>query len=131
MIVIDASAVIEILLGTRLARQCRDRVLDSGDVCCAPHLIDVEVAQVLRRYAARSVITDQRGEQALEDLLDLPIERYPYDPLLARVWQLRHSVSAYDAVYVALAEVLEARLVTCDARLAGSHGHCVQLEVIT
>ena len=123
MIVADASAIVEILLRTRLAGECQNRLLSPGEPICAPYLLDIEVAQVLRRYTLSSDISPERGREALEDLLDFPITRYPHEPFLMRIWQLRHSLSAYDAAYVVLAEILDASLVTCDGRIARSHGH--------
>jgi predicted nucleic acid-binding protein len=96
----------------------------------APHLLDLEVAQVLRRHAASGQIEAERGRLALLDLEDLPIRRYPHRLLLQRVWELRHNMTAYDAVYIALAEVLGAPLVTCDRRLAGAAGHNAQIELV-
>ena len=114
MIVVDASAVIEMLLRTRLGVLCSDRLLRPGELLCAPHLLDVEVLQVLRRYAARGELPEDRGDQALGDFADLPLQRYPHQPLLTRIWDLRHLLSAYDAAYVALAEALDAP--ACDLR---------------
>ncbi len=96
----------------------------------APHLLDVEVTQVLRRLVQRKEVTVERAEQALEDLARLVIERHEHQPLVGRVWQLRDSISAYDGVYVALAEALDAPLVTCDAKLAGAHGHHAKIELV-
>lgn len=96
----------------------------------APHLLDVEVAQILRRYAATGVITVLRGQEALQDLLDLVVTRYPHDVFLQRAWELRDNLTAYDAVYVALAEALGAPLVTCDGKLAAAPGHDARVEVI-
>jgi len=87
-----------------------DRLSAAGETLHAPHLLDLEVAQVLRRYAASGEIDPQRGAQVLEDLADLPLARYPYDVFLSRIWEHRNNMTAYDAVYVALAEVLEAPL---------------------
>jgi len=84
----------------------------------APHLIDLEVAQVLRRYERSGAISAQRGAEALTDLADFPLTRYPHFVLLERIWQMRHSLTAYDAAYLALAEALDARLVTRDRALA-------------
>ncbi len=86
----------------------------------APHLLDVEVTQVLRRYANAGEINEGRGSEALADLADFPIRRYPHGFLLTRAWSLRHNFTAYDAVYVALAESLNARLLTHDQRLAAA-----------
>ena len=131
MIVVDASAALEMLLGTPVGERCRERLLAAGEVLCAPHLLDVEAAQVLRRFAARGEITAERGREALTDLLDLPLTRYPHGPLLERAWEMRDAVSAYDAVYLALAEALDAPLVTCDARIARAHGHRASVRVLS
>ncbi|HUI15884.1 MAG TPA: type II toxin-antitoxin system VapC family toxin [Xanthobacteraceae bacterium] len=121
MIVIDASALLEILLRTPSAQAVETRLFEEPrQTMHAPHLLDVEVAQVLRRYAAMGEIDDQRGAEALADLADFPIRRYPHDFLLTRVWTLRNNFTAYDAVYVALAEALNARLLTRDQRLAAA-----------
>ena len=129
MIVVDASAVLEVLLRTPRGRGIEQRLLAEGESLCAPHLLDVEVAQVLRRYALAGQLDDRRGQEALQDLADLPIERYPHDVLLGRAWELRENLTVYDAVYVALAELLEATLVTADQRLAESPGHSADVEV--
>ncbi len=102
----------------------------AGETLHAPHLIDVEVAQVIRRYAARGDISAARGGEALADLSDLPLQRYEHDFLIPRVWELRDNLTAYDAVYVALAEALEAPLVTGDLRLAAAAGHGARVDVI-
>ena len=121
MIVIDASALLEVLLRTSSAQAVETRLFGQPrQTLHAPHLLDVEVAQVLRRYAAMGEIDDQRGTEALADLADFPIRRYPHDFLLTRVWTLRNNFTAYDAVYVALAEALNARLLTRDQRLAAA-----------
>lgn len=121
MIVIDASALLEVLLRTPSAPAVETRLFEAPrQTLHAPHLLDVEVAQVLRRYATMGEIDDQRGTEALADLADFPIRRYPHDVLLTRVWTLRNNFTAYDAVYVALAEALNARLLTRDQRLAAA-----------
>ena len=96
----------------------------------APHLIDMEVTQVLRRYAASGRVEPARCRDALDSLLDLPLDRYPHGVLLPRVWQLRHNLTAYDAVYVALAEALDATLLTRDRRLAAAPGHRARIELV-
>ena len=96
----------------------------------SPHLLDVEVAQVLRRYVREKIISAQRGQEALEDLADIPLSRYPHDFLIPRVWELRATLTAYDAVYVALAELLDAPLLTCDAKIASASGHSANVEVV-
>ncbi len=130
MIVADASAVLELLLGTDAAPRVAARLLDASETLHAPHLLDVEVTQVLRRYAISGGLDARRGERALADLLDLPLRRHPHTVLLRRAWELRRSISAYDAVYVALAEALGAPLVTRDARLARAHGHRARVELL-
>ena len=130
MIVVEASAMLEVLLGTATGALVEDRLLTGGESLHAPHLLDVEVAQVLRRYAAAGELTPERGREALMDLVDFPIHRYPHDVLLPRIWELRHNVTAYDAAYVALAEILAAPLVTCDARLAAAPRHAAKIEVL-
>jgi predicted nucleic acid-binding protein len=121
MIVIDASALLEVLLRTPSAQAVETRLFEEPrQTLHAPHLLDVEVAQVLRRYAAMGEIDDQRGAEALADLADFPIRRYSHDFLLTRVWTLRNNFTAYDAVYVALAEALNARLLTRDQRLVAA-----------
>ncbi|MSO94156.1 MAG: PIN domain-containing protein [Rhodospirillales bacterium] len=129
MIVVDASAVLEVLLRTAAAAAVEERIFDSGETLHAPHLIDVEVAQVLRRYAIGGAIDPQRCGAALADLASLPLNRYPHDFLLPRVWELRSNLTAYDAVYVALAEALDAPLLTRDRRLANASGHSARVEL--
>lgn len=130
MIVIDASAVIEVLLNTPAGEIVADRLLEPSETVTAPHLLDVEVLQVLRRYALAGEIDSERGRQAVEDLNDLPITRYPHDPLLTRIWELRNNVTAYDAAYLALAEALGATLLTRDEKLASSPGHAAAIELV-
>lgn len=125
----DASAVLEVLLQTPAASRLSRRMFDSRETLHAPHLLDVEVAQVLRRYARAGAISPDRGAEALTDLADLPISRYPHFILLPRIWQLRHNLTAYDAAYLALAEALDAPLLTRDRALA-SVGARVRVEVV-
>ncbi len=128
MLVIDASAVLELLLRTPAAQAVEVRLLEPGQTLHAPHLLDVEVAQVVRRYAAGGEIDAERGRLALADLAALPLRRYPHDILLPRIWSLRHDLTAYDATYVALAEALDAPLLTRDRRLAAAAGHLARVE---
>ena len=123
MIVVDASALLEVLLRTGAAAAVEAILFAPGESLHAPHLIDTEIAQVLRRYAAGGEIDAGRGAAALEDLAAMPLTRYPHDVLLSRVWTLRHNLTAYDAAYVALAEALDAPLLTRDRRVAGASGH--------
>jgi predicted nucleic acid-binding protein len=130
VIVVDASALLEVLLRTPSAEAIEQRLFGPGQSLHAPHLIDVEVAQVLRRYASSGAIEPARGEAALMDLADFPIQRYPHDMLLHRIWSLRHNLTAYDAAYVALAEALGRPLLTRDRRLASAPGHEAKVEVV-
>lgn len=130
MIVVDASALLEFLLRTPATKLVEDRLFAPGQTLHAPHLLDVEVAQVIRRYAASGEIDGERGRMALADLADLPLSRYPHDFLLARIWALRSNLTAYDATYVALAEVLDAPLLTRDRHLATAAGCHVQIELL-
>jgi len=130
VIVVDASALLEALLQTPAAIAVEERLFDEGLPLHAPHLIDVEVIQVLRRYAATGQIEPVRCRDAIDALQDFPLRRYPHDLLLGRVWELRHNLTAYDAVYVALAEVLDTRLVTRDRRIAAAAGHHARVELV-
>jgi predicted nucleic acid-binding protein len=130
VIVVDASALLEALLRTPAAGAVETRLFRPRQTLHAPHLIDVEVAQVVWRYAANGEIDGERGRAALIDLADLPLRRYPHDFLLPRVWDLRNNLTAYDAVYVALAEVLDAPLITRDKRLATAAGHYARIELV-
>ena len=130
MIILDASAAIEWLIRTQTGIKIDKRIFSPQVPLHAPHLLDVEVAQVLRRYVRDKTITAQRGQEALEDLGDLPLNRYPHDFLIPRVWELRATLTAYDAIYVALAELLDAPLLTCDGRIASAPGHRANVDVI-
>lgn len=130
MIVLDASAVLEVLLRTPNAEAVERRLFASRQTQHAPHLLDVEIAQVVRRYAAAGEIDQERGREALADLSDFPLRRYPHDILLPRIWDLRYNLTAYDAAYVALAEALDAPLLTRDHRLAAAAGHHARVELV-
>ena len=130
MIVVDASAALEVLLRTPAAAAVEGRLFDPDETLHAPHLIDVEVAQVLRRYAATGQIDPERCRAALADLADFSLRRYPHDFLLPRIWELRDNLTAYDAAYVALAEALDAPLLTRDRRLAAAPGHDARVELV-
>jgi predicted nucleic acid-binding protein len=104
-------------------------IFAANETLHAPHLIDLEIAQVLRRYVRSTVITAERGAEALSDLVDFPLTRYPHFVLLTRIWEMRHDLTAYDAAYLALAEALDARLITRDRALARP-GSRVRVEVI-
>lgn len=130
MIVVDASAVLELLLGRPSGPAAAARLLDPAEALHAPHLLGIEVAQVLRRFAAAGGLSDERADEARTDYLDLRVERHFHEPLLERIWQLRHNMTAYDAAYVALAEALDAPLVTCDGRLSRAPDHRARIEVL-
>ncbi len=129
MIVLDASATVEWLLHTAIGLRIEKRIYSRSDSLHAPHLLDVEVTQVLRRLSRAETVPGPRADEALLDLVDLRVQRYPHDVLLPRIWQMRHNLSAYDAAYLALAEELAAPLVTCDRHLASASGHAAKVEV--
>jgi predicted nucleic acid-binding protein len=104
-------------------------IFAAGETLHVPHLLDIEITQVLRRYARSAIISPERGAEALTDLVDLPLNRYPHFVLLPRIWQMRHNLTAYDATYLALAEALDAPLVTRDRALTRAGGQ-MRVEVI-
>jgi predicted nucleic acid-binding protein len=104
VIVLDASATIDWLLQTSAGQRVEKRIYSRSESLHTPHLLDLEVAQVLRRLVREGTVAEHRADQAIRDLLDLRITRYPHFVLLPRIWQLRHNFSAYDAAYVVLAE---------------------------
>ena len=120
MIVLEASAALEVLLGTSAADPIAERIFAPEESLYVPCLFDVEVVQVVRLYCQSGEIDRGRGLEAVEDLEDLAAERYPHEPLLQRIWELRDIATAYDATYLALAELLGAAVVTCDARWVGA-----------
>ncbi len=127
--VLDASSVLEILLQTAAGAPVAERLLRTDSSLHAPHLLDVEVAQVLRRFVARGEVPEPRARQALAALADFPLERYAHTILLPRIWALRQNLDAYGAAYVALAEVLGATLLTRDATIARAPGLAARIEV--
>lgn len=129
MIVLDASAAVDWLLLTPAGQRIEKRIFSANESLHAPHLLDLEVTQVLRRLERERMVSAQRAAEAIEDLLDLRIARYPHAVLLPRTWLLRHNLSAYDAAYVALAETLAAPLLTRDNRLASASGHKAVIEL--
>lgn len=130
MIVVDASALLEVLLNTSAAAGIANRLFADDETLHAPHLLDLEIAQVLRRYTAAGEMDPRRGQQALDDLADLPLVRYPHDLFLPRIWELRDNLTAYDAAYVALAEALAAPLLTRDAALASRGVHRARVDLM-
>lgn len=130
MIVLDASCLVELLMGTDSGRKVADRIADPADSLHVPHLLDVEVAQALRRLVRDGEVKPPEAAAALEVLRALDLTRHAHDVLLDRVWALRGNLSAYDAVYVALAEALDAPLLTCDRRLARAPGVARRVELV-
>jgi predicted nucleic acid-binding protein len=129
MMVVDASAVVEVLLQTERGLTIEERLFAPGETLHVPHLIDIEVAHVMRRAWLQGLVEEGRAEEVLEDLAAWALIRYPHDLFLPRIWSLRHNVTAYDAAYIALAETLEVTLLTCDARLAASSAHNATIEI--
>jgi predicted nucleic acid-binding protein len=130
VIVLDASAAVDWLVQSLAGRQVESRIYSHRESLHAPELLDLEVAQVLRRLVREGAVSATRAEAAIQDLLDLRITRYPHSVLLPRIWQLRQNLSAYDAAYVALAEKLNATLLTRDTRLATAARHGATIEVV-
>lgn len=125
MRIVDAGVVVELLAGDLDPDQLGDEEL------AAPHLLDSEVIHVLRGLAQRGELSDEQGELALEGFIALTLTRYPADWLRARIWALRHNLSAYDATYVSLAEMTGATaLLTTDARLARAPGPRCRIELL-
>jgi predicted nucleic acid-binding protein len=130
VIVIDASALLEFLLQTPLGARVEARLFRDADEFHSPHLVDVEVTQGLRRLVRLGEVSPNRAAEAITDLGDLDLHRHPHVDFLTRAWKLRENVTAYDAMYVALAEGLEAPIVTCDTPLGKAPGHRARIEVI-
>lgn len=123
MIVADASVVVDLLIGG--ASEAGDTLashLRSGDVVCAPHVLDAEVGQAFRRFVLRGDLSGDRAAGFVSELWDLPIQRYPHRGLLDRAFELRGNVTVYDGLYLALAEALESPLLTGDRSLVAVPG---------
>lgn len=131
VIVLDASAMLEWLQQSPKGLVVERAVVGSAQPIHAPHLIDLEIANSIRRHVRDGAMSETRGRQVLWDLLHAPCARHEHYPFLQRVWELRDNVSPYDAVYIALAEFLRATLLTCDARLARAPGHRAQLRLVS
>lgn len=129
MLVVDASCLYEVVADTARAGEIRAR-LASDPEHVAPSVVDVEVVSVIRRDHLLGRLDSTAAVQAVADLRDWPGERFSHQPLLGRVWELRDSIRAWDGFYVALAEVLQATLVTSDARLASAPGPRCRIEVL-
>jgi predicted nucleic acid-binding protein len=130
VIVVDASALLEFLLQTSLGARVEIRLFRDQDELHAPHLVDVEVVQGLRRLVRTGEVSSGRADEAIADLTDLDLHRHAHIDLLGRAWKLRENLSAYDAMYVALAEAIEAPMVTCDSPLGKAPGHRARIDVI-
>ena len=130
MIVVDASALLEFLLQTPLGARVEVRLFRDEDELHAPHLVDVEVVQGLRRLVWTGEVSPGRAEEAIADLTDLDLHRHSHLDLLGRAWKLRDNISAYDAMYVVLAEAIEAPIITCDSPLAKTPGHRARIELV-
>ncbi len=130
MIVVDASAITELLLQTELGTRVERRIYRNDDILHAPHLLDVEVLSALRRLVHAGEVPADRAEDAIEDLGALRIIRHGHLDLATRAWELRQNFTAYDAVYLALAEALDAKVVTCDRPFGVAPGHSARIEVI-
>lgn len=130
--VVDASAVVELLLGSAkglAVAAALQEAEDAGPVA-APDLLDVEVLHVFRRLVASGRLEEGRAAEAVDLLRRLKVGRHPVGPLVPRVWAHRHNLTAYDAVYVALAEALERPLLTCDGRLGDAPGHVAEVRIV-
>ena len=127
--VLDASAVVELVLGTRSGMGILGRVSDPKLSLHSPELVDIEVLSVLRRYELADIIPPDRIAHAIDNLSDLDLRRHPHGPLLPRIWSWRYNLTSYDATYLTLAEVLDAPLLTTDASLAGAPRLPVRVEL--
>jgi predicted nucleic acid-binding protein len=129
LIVLDASAAIDWLLQTTAGQEIEKRIFSRGESLHAPHLLDLEVVQVMRRMVRESKVSAQRAQQMIGDFLDLRVTRYPHELFLPQIWRLRNKFSAYDAAYVSLTEELHATLITRDARLASASRRIISVEL--
>lgn len=129
MLVVDASVVV-VALGDDGPDGDSARSRLRGEHLAAPELVDLEVASVLRRQVRNGSVDARRADQALADLVALPLQRAPHAPLLARSWELRDNLTIYDAAYVTLAELWDATLLTGDRRLAAAPGPRCRIELL-
>lgn len=129
MIVVDASALIELLLQTALGKRLEARLFDGEELLNAPHLVDTEVLQVMRRLVIAKELTVAQADAAVSDLGSLDVVRHGHEEMSGRVWELRHNLSAYDATYLALAESLDATLVTGDRGFLRVPGRRAKVEL--
>jgi predicted nucleic acid-binding protein len=129
VIVVDAGCVYHLVTRSGHAREIAERLADEPDQA-APHVLDVEVFGVIRSHRMRGLLDESAARRAVELLTEWSGERYAHQPLLGRAWQLRANVRGWDAMYVALAELLGATLITTDGRLAGAEGPRCPIEVL-
>ena len=126
-IVVDASALVAVFVGDATPPDLLTRIVSAR--AFSPYLVDLEVLHVLRRHERRGTVPAATTQKAVDRLPSLPITRIEHQPFVPRIWELRHSITSYDAAYVALAEQLGVPLITCDAKLARSHGHSAKIEL--
>jgi predicted nucleic acid-binding protein len=131
VIVVDASAILAILVNAPTAPLLRAILFEEGDEIHAPHLIDIEVMHSIRRWVLTKYLPLDRAEEAIASFRLMPIERSNHQILLTRIWELRENLTAYDAAYVALAEILDAIVITTDARLARAPGMSRHIHLVT
>lgn len=131
MIVVDASAVLAVLINAPPSTLLRTRMFAPGETLHAPHLIDIEVLHVIRRWFLSGEISLVRADEALALFQLMPIERYSHEILRDRIWQHRANLTAYDAAYVALAETLHSTVLTVDAKLAGAPGMSRRVTLVS
>jgi predicted nucleic acid-binding protein len=130
MLVVDTSAVLEAIVARNPAPGLIERLAEDGDLH-APHLIDIEVLHALRRLNALGELSDERATDARSDFRQLTLVRYPHTALSERIWELRHNLTAYDSTFVALAELLKAPLITCDAGMDAAPNNTAQIELFS
>jgi predicted nucleic acid-binding protein len=130
LIVLDASAAIDWLLHTPPGIRIDQRIYSRSETVHVPHVLDLEVAQVLRRFLREGSLSSARAAAAVQDLMDARFTRYQHWQLLPRIWQLRHNLTAYDATYIALAELLDAPLITRDRKMSLAAGHRAKIELL-
>jgi len=130
LIVVDASAALELLLRGASAQDVEALLFAPGESLHAPHLIDVEILQVLRRHVLAGRMAADQADRALDVWRAFPVRRWAHEMLAPRIWALRDTLTAYDTAYVALAEVLPATLVTLDGKLERASGHTAKIVVV-
>ena len=129
MLVVDASCLFEVVADGESAEDVRSLLAEDPDQA-APHVVDVEVMNVVRRHLILGTLDQTAANQAIDDLVAWPGERYGHRTLVGRAWELRSTVRGWDAMYVALAEALGATLITLDRRLAAARGPECGIEVV-